>query len=446
MDFNLVFKFILAFLIGAVIGLEREVNEKKHLLEGSKKTAILGLRTFSLTAILGAITGMLSLNFPVISIILASAFLFLTIVFYTLDSFFSRDFGITTEIALIYSFVLGLLITLEVIPMQLTLAIAVVLIFLLSRKETIKNVMEDIKHTEVNAFVSFAIIALVILPFLPNFSYSLSDIPNFSNFIGNFGTDFNQIINLELINPFRLWMIVALITGVNLVGYTLEKTLGQKKGWVLASIAGGFISSTATTQSLAQKSNKSKGVNHLVSAAVISNLVSFIQIAIILGSFNIAFLIKLIPTLLAMISAAFAALVFFLTAKEENVSVIEKENIAPQKEIINLGSALKFAGLFVFISLVSKIALVVFGSNGFLVTTGLGAMVGLDAVMINTAQIAGNAIDFKLAILAFILANFVNLAAKVIYSFLQGKKEFAVKFSISMGVTILASLTGLFFS
>ena len=306
--------------------------------------------------------------------------------------------------------------------------------------------MEDIKHTEVNAFVSFAIIALVILPFLPNFSYSLSDIPNFSNFIGNFGTDFNQIINLELINPFRLWMIVALITGVNLVGYTLEKTLGQKKGWVLASIAGGFISSTATTQSLAQKSNKSKGVNHLVSAAVISNLVSFIQIAIILGSFNIAFLIKLIPTLLAMISAAFAALVFFLTAKEENVSVIEKENIAPQKEIINLGSALKFAGLFVFISLVSKIALVVFGSNGFLVTTGLGAMVGLDAVMINTAQIAGNAIDFKLAILAFILANFVNLAAKVIYSFLQGKKEFAVKFSISMGVIILASLTGLFFS
>ena len=73
-------------------------------------------------------------------------------------------------------------------------------------------------------------------------------------------------------------------------------------------------------------------------------------------------------------------------------------------------------------------------------------MVGLDAVMINTAQIAGNAIDFKLAILAFILANFVNLAAKVIYSFLQGKKEFAVKFSISMGVIILASLTGLFFS
>lgn len=438
---DLVLKFILAFVIGAVIGLEREINEKKALGFGQKPVAVLGLRSFSLAAALGGLVGILYTDFFLISAVITVAFFALSIVFYVLDSLSTKDTGITTELALIYSFLLGLLIITEIIPIQLTLALSVVLIVLLSRKESIKNIIEDIKRREINAFISYTIIALVILPFLPNTAYSLSDIPNLSNFLKNLGVDLDQIINIDLINPFKIWTIVALITGIELIGYILERTVGQKKGWLLASAAGGFISSTATTQTMAQQSIKSNSINHLLSAVVIANLVSFIQIAIIIGSLNIFFLIQLLPTLIPMVLGALVIALFFLTTKEPAEE--NQTKMIEEKKIIDLSGALKFTALFITISILSKLALAIFGDSGFLVTTGLGALVGLDAVMINTAQAAGQAIDFRLGIIAFILANFVNLAGKSLYSFLHGKRKFAFKFSASMGIIILLSLIGL---
>lgn len=438
---NLATKLIISFVIGAVLGLEREINEKKSITIGQKPIAILGLRSFSLTCALGALVGILYTNFLFISISLTFAFFSLALVFYVLDSLNTKDFGITTELGLIFSFLIGILIATEAIPIQLTLALSVVLILLLSRKETIKDIIEHIKQKEINAFVSFAIIALVILPFLPNTSYSLSNIPNLSNFLTNLGVNLDKIINIDLINPFKIWTIVALITGVELLGYIFERTIGQKRGWILASAAGGFISSTATTQTMALQSRTSKSQNHLLAAVIISNLVSFIQIAIIIGSINIFFLIKLLPIITAMVIGGVLIALFFLRSKDRVAST--KTETVETKKIINLPGALKFIALFVFVSVISKIALAIFGGSGFLVTTALGAVVGLDAVMINTSQVAGSSIDFRLATIAFILANAVNLIGKSIYAFLHGKREFAYKFSASILLIISLSLLGL---
>lgn len=438
---SLPLKLIIAFIIGAVIGVEREINEKKSIGPNQKPTAILGLRTFALASTLGALVGVLYSNFLFISITIALAFFVLTIVFYVLDSLSTKDTGITTELSITFSFLIGLLIAVEAIPIQLSLALSVVLIVLLSRKERIKSFIEDIRKREINAFLSYTIIALVILPFLPNTSYSLADIPNLSNFLKNIDIDLSNILNVDLINPFRVWTIVALITGIELIGYILERTIGQKRGWLLASAAGGFISSTATTQTMAQESNKSKSINHLVSAVVVANLVSFIQIGLIIGSINIIFLFQLSPIIILMIIGAFLITLFFLNKKEES-GEINQTKIVKEKNIINLIGALKFTALFITVSIVSKVALAIYGSNGFLITTALGAIVGLDAVMINTAQVAGSTIDYKLAATAFILANFVNLAGKSVYSYLHGQRSFALKFSISMLIIIVLSLAG----
>ncbi len=49
----LAIRLLLAFVISAAIGLEREINEKTGEFE-KKPSAVLGLRTFSLVGILGA--------------------------------------------------------------------------------------------------------------------------------------------------------------------------------------------------------------------------------------------------------------------------------------------------------------------------------------------------------------------------------------------------------
>lgn len=435
----------LSLVLGAVIGLEREVNEKKADGFKGKPSAIVGLRSFALISLLGAVVGLLFGQFQALSVLVGGAIFLLLIVYYVIGSINSDGHGITTELGMFFSFVLGIVLAIKLLPVQIVFALTIVIVLLMSQKERIKDVVEDIRTHEVNAFVSFALIAIVILPFLPNTSYGIADIPGIGSFLQNFNVNVQKLANINFVNPFSLWLIVALITGVDLIGYILEKTLGTRKGWLIASAVGGFVSSTATTLSLAQESKHRKQVNPLLSAALLANLVSFFQIAILIGALNAALLLRLTPILMIMIIATTAVVIYFLRANEGKPSQKEQIVSSERKSIIDLSGALKFALIYLTISVVSKIALAFFGNSGFLITTGIGALVGLDAVMINTAQLAGNGIDYVLAGIAFIIANAVNLFGKTFYSYLQGSKEFAVKFLISVLIIIIASLVGLLF-
>lgn len=431
-------KFILSFALGAIIGFEREINERKNITSASPKpTAIVGLRTFSISSIIGVTTGLLYNDFVALSVLIGSAFFGLLILFYYLDSKYTQDQGFTTELGLLSTFIIGVLIAIDIIPIQITIALAVVVTLVLSQKDAIKNYIHDVKKTEFNAYLSFAVLALVILPFLPNTSYSLGDIPGLSNFLREINFYPARLLDINLINPFGLWMIVVLITGVDLIGYILEKTIGHKKGWLIASAVGGFVSSTATTQSLAQESRNRNSHYSLLSAAVLANMVSFFQISIIIAVFNSIFFLRLLPVIAAMIIVSLIVIIYFLSKKGKDKIAYSQQQA---KHIIDIKSALKFALLFIIISIISKISLELIGSSGLLTTTAIGALIGLDAVMINTAQLAGNRIDLSLAVNAFLLANAVNLTAKSAYAFVNGKKEFASKFLMSMLIIIAASV------
>ncbi|MBI2039749.1 MgtC/SapB family protein [Candidatus Microgenomates bacterium] len=440
--FSIVTKLLLSFALGALIGLEREVSEKKIINRHKPPTAVLGLRTFSLAAVLGALTGILYSDYLIVATVLSVAFLSLLLVFYIFDSYTTKDIGFTTELAMVYSFLIGIFVSLDILPIQLIIALTVVLVLLLSRKPEVKTIVAGIQRSEINAFLSYAIIALVVLPFLPNISYALSDIPQVGVFLKNFGFDVSIVSQIDLINPFKLWLFVALITGIDLAGYFLEKTIGRKKGWLIASVAGGFVSSTATTQSLAQQSKTSKSVNHLLGAAIISNSVSFLQIAILISTINFALFLKIIPTILVMSFMATLIAAYFFNIKEEFADTLGSKL---KHRIFNLTSALKFVSLFVVISILSKLTLKFFGESGFLATTAIGSLVGLDAVMINTAQLTQSVIDYRLGLMAFITANAVNLLGKSFYSFILGDRIFALKFFISIVLIILASFMGLLF-
>lgn len=441
MDLEFVgYRLLLSFLIGAAIGLEREINEKSGKF-AKKSSAILGIRTFSLTSILGAVTGIIYLSYAPLGLLIGVAFLALLLSFYILDVKATNDRGLTTEIGLLFSYVLGLLLITDVIPVHFTLALSVGILLLLSQKAFIKETVSRIRSNELNAFISFAIIAIAILPFLPNQAYSLNDIPGVQGLLQSFGVKQNAFSDLTIINPFKTWLYVALITGVDLIGYFLEKGLGQKRGWLVASAAGGFVSSTATTQSLAQEGKGKKVVNHLVAAAIAANLVSFVQIFVLLTPINSNLAITLIPTIILMIVTTGAGL-FYLLRTQEKKEKDSKEKKEVVTKIIDLRAALSFAGLFVLISIFTQVALILFGDSGFLIATAFGAIIGLDAVMINTAQLVGGTISISTGILAFVIANAVNIGAKTFYSYTAGAKTFTLKFGISMGAVVIASLIG----
>ncbi len=443
---TIVFKLILALLMGAFIGLEREFHVRGGLKK-SGRTSFMGLRTFTLATGLGAIAGLCYHAAPVLFAITAGTFFLFTLGYYFFDSYLTRDIGITTETALIYSFVLGAFLTLDIIPVQLVIGITIILTLILSRKDQIQKFMQRIEKAELGSFISYLVLALVILPLLPNTPLRISDAPLLIQILESIGIRVGSLVGIELINPYKLWQIVALITGVDVFGYFLEKSIGQKGGWLLTSFAGGFISSTATTQSLAQQSAKTKSVNHLVSAAIVANLASFVQHSVIILPISIILFTKSLPIIGLMIAGSFALSLYFLKSTGgRNDNLTSTKETLRKGKIFNIVPALKFALLFVIIKFVAQIALTLFGSNGFLVSVGFGAIPGIDAVLISIAQLSGKTLSFQTALWAFIFANAVNLTTKCVYCFVQGKREFAVKFTVSAAIILALGILGLFLS
>lgn len=438
-------RLVLPFLLGVAVGFERSATDLGKTSKKAHESHNVGVRTFSFVSLLGALTGFFVGVVTPMALVLAAGVVALILVYYYLQGKETGDTGITTELALLFSFVSGLILSLQLLPPAIVIAATVVFILLLSKKQQIQRFILGLAPTEVSAFISYALIALVILPFLPNMYYTPANIPGFLSLLHTYGFDASRFSTLEIINPYRLWFIVALVTGVDLIGHLIERFSGLKGGRMLAGFLGGFISSTATTQSLAQESKSSDKTNMLVAAAVLANLASFFQLFVLLVGTNPGFLVHVTPlVVLLIVSSGLASLVYFLGSNKQSANT--KKTVAhKQSEVISIGPALKFAFLFVAVRLLSKIALEVFGEGGFLATSAIAALTGIDAVIINIAEMTGRSIDVRLAVLAVIMVNAVNLIAKMVYSYLQGSRDFAFRFTKSMVFVILVSLVSLLF-
>ena len=435
----------LSLLLGAAIGLERESYE--HVTDRTPASGVgsLGIRSYALVSLLGSLAALFSYIHIGFFIVIALSFILILTAYYIIGSFTTKDHGVTTDLAILFCFIIGAMTGIAVIPLQITIAVTVTLILILSIKQQVKSFVRSIQSAELNGFIGYAIIALVILPFLPNVSITLSDIPQLATILSAYGITLGSLADLELINPFNVWRVVAIITGIEIAGYFMQKTLGQKKGWLLTSIAGGFISSTSTTQSLAQQSKKHKGVDRLVAAAVFSNVSSFVQMFILIAAINTTFLIESTPFIIALLIASVAVGLYFFIQKNPAGA----ENLEGTKEqlkstsLFSLKPAIQFALLFMTVKIVTKMLLFTMGEGGFLIGNVFASVTGLDAVIFNNSDLAGGAISVQIATMTLALANGMNLAAKSAYSWMQGSREFATKFSIAVVCMIGGSLLGL---
>jgi uncharacterized membrane protein (DUF4010 family) len=427
----------LALVFGATVGLERESNNPNDPHVG-------GIRTFSLIALTGALAGIFyQHHYESMALIIIIGFFLLLISYYVAESVHTKDFGITSELSAITTFILGLMVMLSIIPLQIVVAIFVVVVFVLSLKARTTQLVAGLSSQEVQSFISYAIIALVALPVLPDYAYKLKDLPVLSDIMHGLKVDLGQFDNLDLINPRKIWMVVVLITGIDVFGYILGRLVGNRNGFALTSFMAGFVSSTSATQSLAQRSNTTPFVNHLVGAAILANLASFLQIFLLVGPLNTKWLLAIAPSILIMIvTAGVIAYIFF---KKKEPKGEEEEQRKKATAIFSLLPALKFAGLLIVIKIVTKICLILFGQSGFIISSVIASFAGLDAIIVNLADMAGNTITFEFAFLTFLMVNTTNLLSKSLYSYLQGNRGFALKFLISALIIAAAGASWLLF-
>jgi len=428
---------LLALVFGATVGLERESSNPNDPHVG-------GIRTFSLISLMGALAGIFYQNqYESLALIITIGFFLLLISYYITEAMHTKDFGITSELSAIATFLLGLMVMLSIIPLQIVVAIFVLVVFVLSLKSRTTQLVAGLTRQEVQSFISYAIIALVALPVLPDYSYKLNDLKILSDIMHGLNVELGQFDNLDLINPRRIWMVVVLITGIDVFGYILGRIVGNKNGFALTSFMAGFVSSTSATQSLALRSKSAPFVNHLVGAAILANLASFLQIFLLVGPLNTRWLMVIAPSILIMVVTAGIIAYLFFKQKEP-----KKEEDAQSKKataIFSLLPALKFAGLLIVIKIVTKICLILFGQSGFIISSVIASFAGLDAIIVNLADMAGNSITFEFAFLTLLMVNATNLLSKSLYSYLQGNRSFALKFLVSAMIIAAAGASWLLF-
>ena len=203
--------------IGLLIGLERERRKG----EGSTRAAA-GLRTFGLVGLLGGVAAQIGGGG---FLVLAGAFVVLgALAAYWLGD--RKDPGLTGEVALVMTYVLGVLAqTRPAVAFEAGIVVAALLAF---RAPLHRMVRDKITDQELLDALTFAIAAVVILPLLPD----------------------RPVDPLGLLNPFTLWRLAVVAMGLSFLGYVAQRLLGGRHGLLVAGLAAGFVSSTAAVAAM----------------------------------------------------------------------------------------------------------------------------------------------------------------------------------------------------
>jgi uncharacterized membrane protein (DUF4010 family) len=250
-DFQILFDLFTAFGIGLLIGIERGWKDRAKE-EGNR---IAGIRTFTLAGILGGISGQLALaagNWLLGAFFLA--FAIMVSVGHYIGSKDSNDISITSQVALLITFSLGAWA--NYISNIYVFGVAVVVIVMLGYKPEIHKAIKNIDTEEIYAGIKLLVISVILLPVLPDKGY------------GPF----------EALNPYWLWWMVVLITGLSFTGYVSIRHFGDHTGILLTAVSGALASSTAVTLSLAHMAKRTRVSPLFMAGILIASAIMLVRI------------------------------------------------------------------------------------------------------------------------------------------------------------------------
>ncbi len=394
--------------IGLIIGLEREFRKT------SEKDLFAGIRTFPLVAILGCIVAYMagSLTTWLVAAVLFAFILFVGATYFIRSS--AGHSGVTTEVSLIITFMLGVMTSLQLI--KEALAVTVVTTTLLSLKGQFQSFVLKITQDELFAFIKFIILCLLLFPFLPNLDY---------------GPD-------GLLNPREIGFIVVIISSLSFAAYLLIKFAGADKGVLLTAVLGGFFSSTAVTWIFSTRSNTSDAVHSRLYAAgiILASSIMFIRVALVSYIFNKeVFLALVVP--FALMAATGMGFMFYVVGREKHAPVASPVELGNPIKLLNI---LGFAMLYVGIALIVFYAGKYFGNRGLILSGLISGMADVDAITINMSKLAGDTGGFDISVLVIVLAVISNTVVKVGISLAKGSYEIRKKVALGLSAVILAGV------
>ncbi len=392
--------------IGLLIGAERERSKGS----GPDRSSA-GIRTFTIASLLGAVSTVF--NFWLLVVSIFCVMIFAAISYYNRKS---KDPGLTTEITLIFSVILG---GLAMSAPALAAALAVSVAILLAAKEPIHGfVLGMVTKDELNDFLILAAATLIILPLVPNES------------IGPF----------EAINPHNLWLIVILVMVISAFGHLVLRWLGGRIGLPLVGLVSGFISSIATVTAMGERAKETPVLmGSAVAGAVLSSLATILQLALLLAAIHPPTLHALAwPLIFGGTSIAIYGLVVTLISFHKNGADTTKLT-----ETFSVKTALMLAAVIALVLIVSAALKTWFGQTGLVFASGFAGLVDVHAPTIAVASLAAvGKLSVENTVIPILVAFSVNSLSKAVMAVISGGKQFSLQVILGLIMQIAATWLG----
>jgi uncharacterized membrane protein (DUF4010 family) len=351
----------IATLIGLAVGLERQWSG--HATGPLARFA--GLRTFLLLGLLGGGAGvLLDLGHAAVAAaIVAVTGLFAVVAYVMAVRRPEASADGTTEAAALVVLALGALSGIGFLG--LAAGAGALTVFALSEKARLHWMVGRVDERELRAALQFAVLALVVLPLLPEGPY---------------------LGALEF-RPRLLWALVLVFSGLNFAGYIARRAIGPDRGYGVAGALGGLVSSTAVTLTFSRHSRVESPMSASLARGILAACtVMVVRVITMTAALALPVAEELLPMLLP--AALVGAIVVAVSWRNEEKGSEPAEPSSGNP--LRLWSAMKMAALFqagiTAIALVSAAA----GDLGLFVTGVLLGVTDVDALTVSMTRSVAN--------------------------------------------------------
>lgn len=395
---------VISAAVGGLLGIERELKVK----------AVAGMRTFMLASMFGAFSVFVSEVFGErYFIFLAFAgIILITLLAGIVKNYKLDDIGVTTSVALLLAFLLGILVGKGYFLESLTGSVIITAI-LVSKRYSIKF-SEALTHQEIVNALEFGIITFVLYPIAP---------------------DETVIFNL---NPKILVLVIILVTSIGFAGFIALRKAGAERGLLLIGALGGLVNSEATTSALAARAKEREELTSpALLGVVFANVAMLGRNLVIAGFISLAVLKLMLLPQLAMIATGIVYSYFLKPkkgSKDIQISLESPFAILP---------AVKFAALLSIISLAVNY-LKNFGAGSIYIAAVLGGLVSSAAVTASLTSLgAVKALDLSVAATGCVLSAVGSAFGKLIIGRISGSPALTKELAKPLLATMFIGLAAL---
>lgn len=381
--------------VGLLVGLERERRKGR----GPQREAA-GLRSFALVTVAGALAQSAGGTLLVAVGALAVAAL-AALAYWRGAREPGGDPGLTTEVALLVSYLVGVWCVLE--PAVGAASGALLAALLAARERMHRFATEWLSEQELRDALVLAGVALVVVPLAP-----AAPLPGLGG----------------LALRTAAWLVL-LILAIQAAAHVARRVAGERHALMAAGLLGGFVSSTATIATLGARARAAPAQRvPLAGATTLSGAATWLQALALAAVASPALLASLAPACVAGAAVAGAAGVVSLRHRADAAVELPADPRRP----LRLREALAVAALLLAVSIAVDALRLHFGEQGLFAGAALAALADAHAPVAAAFGLhARAAIDAATAQEVLLVAIGVNSASRCVVAALAGGAGYAAR-------------------